>query len=270
MPPNGLPSSSPTTWPPRDKRTTNTVPPFVTATHNQARCRPWRQPVSSTDTLACFWIAARASATAAWGLRGLRFPRAAGPQTAPHPKEVLPQRLRGALGEAIGPRTPRHEGLHPRPIRPPWDPLGPRRARGGAAGRTHHLMHLILDPHRLAGRNFDNLMPLGLRVLACKRLLTMAALFGLERNHHVHVFYGHQPPGLPRVTGLSPATPSTGLATWSLGRGRIPRGRPRRGARVLLHALPQLLHGSLQRRDTCFKCQSPGFRAGCGPKVQKV
>ncbi len=49
----------------RDSRTTNTVTHAVTAVHSQARCRPARQPVSSTYAAGCACTSARASATGA-------------------------------------------------------------------------------------------------------------------------------------------------------------------------------------------------------------
>jgi hypothetical protein len=98
-------------------------------------------------------------------------------------------------------------------------------------------------------------MPLRLRVIPRQRLLATGTLLRLERDYHVNVFHRHQRPGLPQVTGLSPSTPSTGRATRSCALRRITRGRPRRRARVLLHAFHQLLHGGLERRYPCFEGQ---------------
>src|SRR4029434_1638443 len=53
MPANPSPNSSRATCPPRDRRTTNTVPWLVTATHNHARLSPCRPPVSSWGAPSC-------------------------------------------------------------------------------------------------------------------------------------------------------------------------------------------------------------------------
>jgi hypothetical protein len=103
-------------------------------------------------------------------------------------------------------------------------------------------------------------MSLGRRVISRQRLLAIGPLLRLEREHHVNVFHRHQRPCLPRVTGLSPSTPPTGLATRALALRRITRWRTRRGARVLLHALHQLLHGGLERRYAGFERQDRVLR----------
>ena len=129
-------------------------------------------------------------------------------------------------------------------------------------------MHLVLGHLWPEGGYLEHLMPLWLGVVAPERLLTTGALIGLERDHHVNVFYGHQPPCLSRVTGLSTGAPSTGLATRSLALRRITRGRTRRRARVLLQALHQLLHGGLKGCHTGFKRQNIvlDFARGAIPK----
>ena len=58
-----------------------------------------------------------------------------------------------------------------------------------------------------------------------------------SKDHHIHVFHGHQRPCLSLGPGLSAWASPTGLATRSLALRRIARGRTRRRARVLLHAL---------------------------------
>jgi hypothetical protein len=99
-------------------------------------------------------------------------------------------------------------------------------------------------------------MALGIGSVSQQWLLTTGALLGLERDHHVNVFHRDQRPCLSLVTGLSAWASPTGLATRSLVLGRITRGRTRRGARILLQALQQLLHGGLERRHTGFKRQN--------------
>jgi hypothetical protein len=96
-------------------------------------------------------------------------------------------------------------------------------------------------------------MALGIGIVSQPWLLTTGALLGLARDHHVNVFHRDQRPCLSLVTGLAAWASPTGLATRSLARGRITRGRTRRGARILLHAFQQLLHGGLERRHTGFK-----------------
>ena len=114
-------------------------------------------------------------------------------------------------------------------------------------------MHLILAHDGLERGEFDDLMPLWLRVITPERLLTTGTLLGLERDHHVHLFYRQQLACLPWMTGLSSWTSSTGLATRPLAFRRITRRRTRRGARVLLQAFHQFPHGCLERRHTGFK-----------------
>src|SRR5215470_16962385 len=92
MPEKCSPNSSRATWPPRDIRTTNTVPQLVTATHNHARLSPCRQLVSSRWATACACTYVRAAATgAATALvvacsKGLIVPTLIGP---PHTSSII-------------------------------------------------------------------------------------------------------------------------------------------------------------------------------------
>jgi hypothetical protein len=113
-------------------------------------------------------------------------------------------------------------------------------------------------------------MALGIVIVSPQWLLTTGTRIGLERNHHVNVFYWHQHPCLPPMTGLSTRASSAGLATRSLALRRITRRRTRRSARILLQTLQQFLHGCLERRHTGFKRQNIvlDFAWGAIPKFR--
>lgn len=109
-------------------------------------------------------------------------------------------------------------------------------------------------------------MPLGLGILPLQGALAAPTVLGLHGEDHVPLLDRHHPPRLSLVARL-PARPTPGrLAPRPFGQGlrRITRRRARRGARVLLPLLPQLLDCGLQRRDSGVEGMESGLHLrGC-------
>ena len=150
-------------------------------------------------------------------------------QTARHANEICPDALRGALGQMIGARAPRGDGL------PPWAklPAGhshrPLGSRGLPPNWADQPLPLILGDARLHGWDLGDLLPLGLAIFSRPGVLTTGAARGLDGDDHRHPLDRDQRAGVPLVAGLPAGPTPTGLVPWAPAEGlrRIARRRPR-------------------------------------------
>jgi hypothetical protein len=177
------------------------------------------------------------------------------PQAPGQPTQVVQDPLRGALRQALRPRTQGGNRVPAWPIRPPGHPDGPGRPGPLATDGADQLRPWVCGDHRHAGGHLVHLLPRGLGIVSRQRLRATATLRRLERNHHVDFFYRHHCPRLPLGAGLPARAPSTRLAAWPLTLRRLTRRRMRGGARVLGQPLHQILDGCIESRHTCCKCQ---------------
>src|SRR5687768_4580689 len=129
-----------------------------------------------------------------------------------HTKEIIHHPSRGALGQAIRPRTERHGGMDAGAIGATGNPLWPGRPRRLAAGWATQLMPLILGHHRLDGRNLQDLMTKRRRIISCEAGVAAGALIRLEHHYLIDLFYRDQGARMTSVARLAATTTLTARA----------------------------------------------------------
>jgi hypothetical protein len=188
------------------------------------------------------------------------------PQPHLHPTQVLQGARRGPFRQRIGPGAQGRARLDPRADPPRRYPSGHVRAGLRTTGRTDQTVPRIRGHAGLYGRDLGHLLPLGRGILPLQRVLAVVTALRRDGDHDVHLLHRPQPPRLPCMAGLSARATPRGLAPrpFAQGLGRVARRGARRGARGLLHLLPQRWDRRLQRRHTALQCAEVRLCLGWG------